>query len=79
MALSSLSECWESDATLRNRGRQHDRITQWPTVKSIGLASMKAANMNCRALELMANWWVACAEKPSTIPIDPLRVEAWDD
>ena len=72
-----LAESWEADALLRSRGRQNNRLTIWPTVQTMGLASMKSCSLNAKALELTAHWWVERSDKPSAIPIHHLREEAW--
>lgn len=73
----SLAEIWEADSAIRNRGRQNSRLTCWPNPKCMGLASMKACSLNARVLEEVATWWVQRSDKPSSIPIGPLRNEAW--
>lgn len=77
MASPSLAETWEADAALRNRARVNDRITVWPNPQSIGVASMRAAGMNNKLLELTAQWWVERSDRPAAIPIDPIRDQAW--
>lgn len=72
----ALSKAWEADALLRNRGRQNEGITVWPDAKSMGVSSMKACSQNSRLLEMVSQWWVERADKPSSIPIDLLRAEA---
>lgn len=77
MAGPSLAETWEADAALRNRARQNDRITVWPNPQSIVVASMRAAGMNNKVLELTAQWWVDQSDRPASIPIGPIRDQAW--
>lgn len=76
MALG-LAERWEADALLRSRGRQNNRLSIWPSVPTMGLASMKACSLNARSLEVLAHWWVERSDRPSAIPIHHLRDEVW--
>ena len=72
----SLANDLESDPQIRACGRQNDRITQWPSVDATGVPSVKACSMNCRALEIVATWWVAMSDSAAAIPIDLIRQEA---
>ena len=65
----------EHDVTIRNRGRANGRITVWPDNQTIGVASMRAAGLNARALEIVASVWAGFSEQPVAIPIDFIRTE----
>ena len=70
-----LAELWEADALLRNRARRNDRLTEWPTPQTIGVASMRACAQNAQALMLLATWWVERSDRPSAIPIKLVRTQ----
>lgn len=70
-------EDWEADAQVRNSGRQHQRLTIWPSEKSTGIPSAKACALNARVLEILAKWWIQYdATYPRIIPVAVLRDQA---
>lgn len=69
---------WDQDVFLRNRGRELGRLTAWPDVKTMGVASMKACSLNVVLLEHTAKWWVVHSKLPSAIGIKKIRAEASD-
>ena len=70
-----LSADWEADTMLRNRGRQQGVLTTWLKPEATGVASMKAAALNHKLLEITSHWWVQLCDQPSAIPIGLLRSE----
>lgn len=68
---------WEGEVVIRNRARKDGRLTAWPSVKTTGVASMKACSLNKELLLHTASWWVQFCEQPASIPVDLLRAEAW--
>lgn len=73
LALHDLAELWDSDPTVRARGRNSGLICMWPDPKSVGVASSAACALNAAPLTLTAKWWVSQQEDPAAIPIDKMR------
>ena len=71
----ALAATWESDAFLRNRGREKGYLTVWPNPQSTGVASMKGCALNVRVLEQTAEWWIGYCDRPAAIPIGMIRDE----
>ena len=68
---------WEADSMLRNRGREHKRLTVWPSKETIGIPSNKPCALNARTLEVLAQWW--CTNNPTqpmVVPVNTCREKA---
>ena len=66
----------EADRSIRESFRLHDRCTNWPDEKTVGIQSVKAMRLNARALEILAEHWCQKTPYAKTIPIDFMRREA---
>ena len=61
---------------IRQKARQSQQLTTWPSADTIGIPSQKACVANAKLLELTAMWWTSATEVPAAIPIDFMRSEA---
>lgn len=82
MSYSSFSkQCaidWESDLMLRNRGRELNHLTVWPSNETTGIPSSHACSMNARALEIIIKWWTGSEPiLPKVIPVSEVRAQVW--
>lgn len=66
----------EADGIVRNIGRQHGALMQWPDQKTRALGTMKNASVNAHVMHLTARWWVEHSDAPASIPIDTVRNQA---
>ena len=72
-ALHDLADLWDSDPSIRARGRSAGLICMWPAPKLTGVASSAACALNSMVLTHTAKWWVSQQEDPAAIPIEKLR------
>lgn len=69
---------WESDPMLRNRGRELNHLTTWPSNEQTGIPSSRACAMNAKALEIIIKWWSELEPLlPKVIPVSEVRVQVW--
>lgn len=70
--MTNLAEMLENDPVIRNIVRAEGRITKWPENQT-GVPSCKSLVCNCRALELVAAWWIPQSALPATFGIHLIR------
>ena len=62
---------------LRNRGRELNLITVWPSNEQTGIPSSRACAMNARAIEILIKWWAELERLyPKVIPVSTVRDQA---
>lgn len=72
-----LSDLWEKEISIRALAHETASLTRWASQRVTGVPSTGAMALNIKALEIMTEWWASKNAEPQSVPIDPIRLEAW--
>ena len=74
--LGELAKSWERDDVIRGRARSTGCLTKWLSPKTKGIASMRAIDLNCDPLLLIARKWCPLCKQAKCPPVPLLKAEA---
>ena len=77
MSEPALCDLWEQEISIRALAREGACLTRWSNPRVTGVPSTGAMALNIRALEILAEWWASKNPDPQSVPIDPIRAQAW--